>query len=147
MGQVLSFELIPPILALAAWTLVMLVWLYAVRIPAIREQKIDVQATAGQGKRIELPPEVTRVADNYNHLTEQPTVFYAVALAGQYAGPGVVTVWLAWAYVLIRILHSFVQATVNHIHTRFAVFVVSSLVLGGLIVSVVCDLFGHAFPG
>ena len=28
-----------------------------------------------------LPSEVARIADNYNHLFEQPTLFYAIAIS------------------------------------------------------------------
>ncbi len=75
------------------------------------------------------------MADNYNHLHEQPTLFYAVALAAQLAGAADgVAVALAWAYVALRIVHSFVQATENVIPLRFAVFTAGSFVLMGLLV-------------
>ena len=78
--------LILPVLALVAWTFVMWVWMYATRIPAMQRTNIDPQEIVSRGAKLELPPEVTRVADNYNHLHEQPTIFYAVALAAQVAG-------------------------------------------------------------
>ncbi|WP_366524587.1 MAPEG family protein [Nannocystis sp.] len=69
-------------------------------------------------------------ADNYNHLFEQPTLFYAVAivlaLVTRDAGTDAM---LAWTYVAVRVLHSLVQATINKIEVRFALFFVSSLVL------------------
>ena len=36
---------------------------------------------------------------------------------------------LAWLYVALRIVHSIVQATVNVIMLRFAVFMIASVVL------------------
>ncbi|WP_436049364.1 MAPEG family protein [Phenylobacterium sp. LjRoot225] len=69
-------------------------------------------------------------ADNYNHLMEQPTLFYAVALVLAFAGAGDgLNAGLAWAYVALRIVHSLVQALVNVILVRFGVFMVASLVL------------------
>jgi hypothetical protein len=69
-------------------------------------------------------------ADNYNNLMEQPTLFYAVtltlALLGQGAG---LNSGLAWLYVGLRITHSLVQATINVVMLRFAIFVAASFVL------------------
>jgi hypothetical protein len=126
--------MIAPVLALVAWTFVMWFWMYATRIPAIQKANVDMAALSRSGAPLVLPPEVSRVADNYNHLHEQPTIFYAVALAAQLAGAtDGVSVGLAWAYVALRVLHSFVQATRNVIPVRFAVFSLGSLVLLALL--------------
>jgi hypothetical protein len=123
-------SLIPPVLALIGWTFVMWVWLYATRIPALRAARIDLEAVSRTGAELDLPPEVSRVADNYNHLHEQPTLFYAVALAAQLANAvDGISVALAWTYVVLRVVHSFVQATRNVIIVRFSVFAAASLVL------------------
>jgi hypothetical protein len=126
----LTSSLIPPVLALVAWTFVMWVWLYATRIPAMRAARVDLDTVARTGAKLELPPEVSRVADNYSHLHEQPTIFYALALAAQVGGAfDSWSVGLAWGYVGLRVVHSFVQATRNVIVVRFFVFVAASLVL------------------
>jgi hypothetical protein len=123
-------SLIPPVLALIAWTFVMWVWLYATRIPAMRAARVDLVQVSRSGAKLELPPEVSRVADNYNHLHEQPTIFYALALAAQVANAvDVCAVVLAWTYVGLRVVHSLVQATRNVIMIRFFVFAAASLVL------------------
>jgi len=128
---------IAPILALIAWTFVMWLWMYATRIPAMRAARIDVAEMSRTGAQLELPPEVSRVADNYNHLHEQPTLFYALALAAQLAGAiDAASVGLAWAYVGLRVVHSLVQATRNVIPLRFAVFALGSAVLLALLVRV-----------
>ncbi len=127
--------MVGPVLALVAWTFVMWFWMYATRIPAMRRAQIDLEELRRTGKKLELPPEVARVADNYNHLHEQPTIFYALALATQLAGAADgVAVALAWGYVASRVVHSLVQATVNIIPVRFAVFTVGSLLLMVLLV-------------
>ena len=127
--------MLAPVLALVAWTFVMWVWMYATRIPAMQKAKIDVTELARTGRKLELPPEVARVADNYNHLHEQPTIFYALALATQLAGAADgVAVGLAWIYVASRIAHSLVQATVNVIPVRFAIFALGSFALMALLV-------------
>ena len=119
-----------PILTLIAWTLIMWVWMYATRIPAMQTHKINPQDAAMPGSLDVLPLNVRQIAHNYNHLHEQPTLFYALALTahvGNYADG--VAIWLAWGYVGLRVLHSLVQATVNLVTLRFGVFALASLVL------------------
>jgi hypothetical protein len=134
-GEVFAHGLILPILALVAWTFVMWVWMYATRIPAMQKAKIDLREVSRTGTKLDLPPAVARVADNYNHLHEQPTIFYAVALAAQQAGAADgINIALAWAYVGLRIVHSFIQATENIIMLRFTVFTLGTFVLFALLV-------------
>jgi hypothetical protein len=125
--------LIAPILALVLWTLVIWIWMYATRIPAMQRAKIDPQEAA-RARALNLPPEVMWVSDNYNHLMEQPTIFYAAAIAAQIAGQAdAINVALAWTYVALRVVHSLVQCTVNIVTLRFAVFTLSTIVLAILV--------------
>jgi hypothetical protein len=90
---------------------------------------LDPNAPRGE-QMATLPANVRWKADNYNHLFEQPTVFYAVALALAVLGQGSgINATLAWAYVATRMAHSLFQATVNKIEVRFALFALSSLIL------------------
>ena len=120
-----------PVVALVAWSLVMWIWMYATRLPAIRASGLELDPTAPQGELMkQLPAQVRWKADNYNHLMEQPTLFYAIALVLAHAGEGGgLNLALAWAYVGTRVVHSLFQALVNKIEVRFAIFVLSSLVL------------------
>ncbi|HQR24985.1 MAG TPA: MAPEG family protein [Steroidobacteraceae bacterium] len=124
-------QFLMPVLALVAWTFVMWAWMYATRIPAMRAAGIDPQDAAysdALGER--LPPQVRWKADNYNHLHEQPTIFYALMFFAALTGGGdAIALELAWAYVALRVVHSLVQATVNRIVVRFALFMLASLVL------------------
>jgi len=127
--------LLAPVVALAAWSLIVLVWLYATRIPAMMRMGVKPgQISNDPNAASKLPAWARNVADNYNHLMEQPTIFYATALALQLMGQTwQINIALAWLYVGLRVLHSLVQATVNIILVRFTIFVISSLVLGALI--------------
>jgi hypothetical protein len=124
--------MITPVVALAAWSLLMLIWLYATRIPAMSKAKVRPgEATKAQ---MEALPSAN-VANNYNHLMEQPTIFYALCFALQLLDQANdINIGLAWAYVVIRIIHSLVQATVNIILIRFSIFMLGSLVLIALCV-------------
>lgn len=126
--------LLYPILGLISWTFVMWLWMYVTRIPAMQKAQIDVKELSRTGAPLILPPEVARVADNYNHLHEQPTIFYALVLCAAMLGAvDSIQVILAWAYVGVRVVHSLVQATGNVIIVRFGLFAVGSLVLLALL--------------
>lgn len=126
-----------PVVVLVAWTLVMWIWLYVTRLPAMRRAGVKLDPNAPRGEQMaKLPPRVRWKADNYDHLMEQPTLFYAVAIvialvgAGEHGwAPG-----LAWGYVGSRVVHSVVQATWNRIEARFVVFTVGTAALMGLTV-------------
>ena len=124
--------MIAPVVALVIWSLVMLIWLYATRIPAMSKAKVRPgEATRAQ---MEALPSAN-VANNYNHLMEQPTLFYAICFALEFLGEANdINIGLAWTYVSIRVVHSLVQATVNVIILRFLIFIVGSLVLIALTV-------------
>ena len=104
---------------------------YATRIPAIRKNRIPLVPTQSkEAFNAQIPPQARWKADNYNHLLEQPTLFYAVTLSLVVLGAsGAINTALAWSYVALRIAHSLVQATTNVILIRFSIFIVSSIVL------------------
>ena len=129
-------EILRPMVVLIAWTLVMLGWTLATRLPAMKAAGVDMAKLVGtkaSDADRSLPPQVQWKAHNYNHLMEQPTLFYAacVVLALSGTGNGVNT-WTAWAYVGLRIAHSLVQATSNRVRARFLFFTLSSLMLVAL---------------
>lgn len=122
------------VVALVAWSLLIWGWMYATRLPAIARARLRLDRNAPRGEQMAtLPARVRWKADNYNHLMEQPTLFYAVVLALALAGD---TSWwtlaLAWSYVGLRIVHSLVQALLNIIPIRFGLFFLSTVALIGL---------------
>lgn len=133
--------LLAPVFALALLHLIMTGALYATRIPAMIKARMSAQATSKPGALDSLPAWARNAANNYNNLAEAPTVFYAVALAMTVmARTDGIDVWLAWTYVGLRYVHSAVQATVNRVMLRFAVFSTSWVVLGIMIVRGLLDV-------
>ncbi|MGP1274749.1 MAG: MAPEG family protein [Caulobacterales bacterium] len=119
-----------PVLALVCWTLVMWLWMYATRIPAMQKAKIDVTKMKEKSEMDVLPRSVRQIADNYNHLHEQPVIFYALVTYSHLVGVGdAINIGFAWTYVILRVAHSLVQATINFIPLRFALFTLSTLCL------------------
>jgi len=127
----ISTGLLAPVVALNIWTFTMEAWMYATRIPAVSKYKADVRPSATMEEfNRKIPPSIRWKADNYNHLHEQPTQFYAIALTLALLGADDDwNVRLAWAYVGVRVVHSLVQSTVNKVMLRFQIFIVSSFVL------------------
>ena len=119
------------VFVLATLTATMMLWMYATRLPAMTRAGLDPQAAAHTADlRGKLPDSAERVADNYNHLTEAPTVFYAVALGIVALGAAdPIHVVCAWTYVGFRIAHSLVQATINRVALRFMLFSLSWVAL------------------
>lgn len=144
----IGMEILQPVAVLAGWTMLMWLWMYVTRIPAMNAANIDAKTlTGGTGKDLDavLPGKVQWVAHNYNHLHEAPTVFYAVALALALIGQGDgLNATLGWAYVGLRIAHSLVQATVNKVMIRFLLFALSSLALMGLTLHLLIAVFHSA---
>ena len=125
-----------PIVALVAWSLVMMLWMAATRLPAMRRKGIRIGTlVGGRGADLDgvLEDSIQWKSHNYAHLMEQPTIFYAVALslALMDQGDGL-NLTLAWVYVGLRIAHSLVQAIFNRVLVRFLLFLLSSLALVGL---------------
>ena len=135
--------LLAPVIALVVWTVVMWAWMYATRIPAILRMRMKLDGIAPRGEQMAtLPPRVRWKADNYNHLFEQPVLFYATAISlamlGDTSGASLM---LAWGYVALRIVHSLWQALVNRIPVRFVLFLLSSLVLFALVARAALRVF------
>lgn len=127
--------MLTPALALVAWTLVIWIVMYSRRIPAMQAANIDPDDAKHPGSLAVLPSSARAAADNYNHLHEGPTIFYATVFYSHLAGTGDSTmVALAWAYVAIRVLHSLVQVTINRVIVRFGLFTLSTLVLMAMVV-------------
>ena len=131
-----SRGLLLPVAALVAWTFVMWTWMYVTRIPAILGAKMKLDPLAPRGEQMaQLPARVRWKADNYNHLMEMPTLFYAIGIVMALSGGATQTdAMIAWGYVGLRVVHSVLQATVNKIEVRFSLFLLSSFVLIALTV-------------
>jgi hypothetical protein len=141
----MTAEILKPVAVLIAWSLVMLVWTVIVRMPALKRAGIDLKTVRG-GKPGGLDGVVDEKAQwpahNYIHLMEQPTIFYAAAFLLAFVGWGNgLNAAIAWAYVILRIVHSLIQATSNIIRYRFAVFALSTLCLVALSLHALMGVF------
>jgi hypothetical protein len=123
-------NVLTPMLALILWTFVIWFWMYATRLPAMKKAGIDARVIKRKDDLDGLPVRVKQISDNFNHLHEQPTLFYALLVYTHLVGAcDGVNVTLAWSYVALRIAHSLVQCTFNFVPLRFVLFASGSLVL------------------
>lgn len=125
-------QMLAPGAVLILWSLVMLVWMGATRLPAMRKMGGLGQAKpGGRGQDLEgvLDDRINWKAHNYAHLMEQPTLFYAALIIIALMGANEWDVALAWIYVVLRIVHSIWQSTVNRVPVRFTLFALSSFAL------------------
>jgi hypothetical protein len=139
--------ILAPVVALVAWTLVIMLWMFVTRFAAMRKQGISLKGRVGtRTGALEgiIPDQVNWKAHNYTHLVEQPTLFYAIcltlALLDFGGGPNLI---LAWAYVGLRVVHSLVQATVNIVLYRFILWALASLVLIALTLHAALEVCHH----
>jgi hypothetical protein len=141
----MTHPILQPVVALVLWSLVMMLWMVATRLPALRKARIDLATVVGgRGQNLEgvVPDAVQWKSHNYNHLMEQPTLFYAVAIVLALVAPA--DAWgvgLAWVYVALRIVHSVYQATVNVVLIRSMIFTAYSIVLIGMTLRTAVLLF------
>jgi hypothetical protein len=128
-----------PVVALVAWTLLVMIWMMIARMREFQRLGVTFTNIPDGARGVDLEgradPHAQWKSHNYNHLMEQPTIFYAIALtlALMDMGSGI-NFWLAWGYVGLRVLHSLVQGTVNVVRYRLALFSLASLCLLGLTV-------------
>jgi hypothetical protein len=75
------------------------------------------------------------VTDNYNHIFEQPTLFYATVIyIFLMEHTDSIHVYLAWGYVATRMIHTAIQLTTNNVSWRATIFSISGLCLIAMIV-------------
>ena len=126
-----------PVVALVAWTLLIMLWMLVSRFMEFRRLGVTVGKIPPGSRGVDLEgradPRAQWKSHNYNHLMEQPTLFYAIAitLALMDFGGGI-NYWLAWGYVGLRIVHSVVQSTINIVAVRFTIFALATFCLLGL---------------
>ena len=142
-----QIPILAPAAVLVLWSLVVLLWVTATRFPAFAKAGITM-GEAPPGSRYadvesRLPAKVNWKSHNYTHLMEQPTIFYAMAIALAIAGfGGGLNLTLAWIYVASRVLHSIVQSTFNKVLVRFSLFMIGSIALAVMAINGALQLMG-----
>jgi hypothetical protein len=118
-----------PAVAMVALTIVVWVRMYRMRIAQMKRERIHPQAVATSAQAAAKLTDC-RAADNFRNLFELPVLFYlALGVAAHTAQVTVWTLALAWTFVALRVLHSFIHCTYNKVYHRFYVYVFGGFVL------------------
>ena len=135
-------DILHPMLAMIALSGFLIVVLLASRLPPIIKYWGDLQfAEHSEDLRPQLPRPLRLITENYNHIFEQPTLFFATcSYIYMTSQTDALNVGLAWAYVSLRMLHTITQMTVNNVTLRVSFFATSSACLIAMIMSEVFKL-------
>ena len=124
--------LLMPVFVLILWTFIITLIMAYGRVRFTKNPQKDAAHT--RDLKGLLPAWVERTSDNYNHLFEQPTVFYAISFViWGLNHTDSIHLYCAWIYVVIRIIHSILQATINLVWFRFSLFILSWIALSIMI--------------
>jgi len=126
----MGYALLGPVLAQVGLSLLMWFVMYSRRIPAMMAAKPSDEEMQDKANLLKLPAPARFAAENYNHQFEMPVLFYVLCLVATFMKlGGELLVMTAWAYVGLRLVHSFIHVTYNKVMHRFAIFALSGIVL------------------
>lgn len=141
-----SHPILQPAIVLIIWSIFILMWMGQARFGAMAKLGAGLGSAkpGGRGQDLDgvLPDRANWKAHNYTHLMEQPTLFYAlIAVIAIAQSQNAWLVYLAWAYVCLRIVHSIWQAVVNTIPVRFSLFIIGTFCLLAMAILIAVELF------
>jgi len=117
-------DILEPILAMVFLHAFVLVWMIIVRKKAMTDMSMVMEDAKYLIDLNTLPAYARQAADNYNHLFELPTLFYALIFYVWAIGHvDAIHIGCAWAFVASRVIHTLVQCTFNNVTVRFSVFI------------------------
>ncbi|MES2353020.1 MAG: MAPEG family protein [Pseudomonadota bacterium] len=122
-------EILYPMFALAGWTNIVLLLVPIARVrAALRREVTTKDFKFGESARV--PSWVSIPNRNYMNLLELPMLFYVVCLTLYVmATVSISAIYLAWAFVALRIIHSVIHLSYNKVLHRLIAFAASNLVL------------------
>jgi hypothetical protein len=122
-----------PVFAMLALTLGVGVRMGLARYRAVARREVDGRYyEAYQG---EEPRELRVLSRHFSNLLETPPLFYVACIIAYVTDQqGLLIVGLGWAYVALRVVHTFIHLGPNIVIRRFQVFVLSLVVLTVMLV-------------
>jgi len=121
-----------PMGAMAWLTLTVLLLVPIARFRALFARQVTADDFS-LGESAAVPPGVSLPNRNYMNLLEAPTLFFPVCLMFFVTHRvGSVALDLAWAYVILRLIHSLIHLTYNNVRHRLIPFTLSNVALAAL---------------
>jgi hypothetical protein len=122
-------QILYPAFVMIALTIFCMVRLALLRGAAVRSGEIDPRFFI-LFRGYEEPDKLAAYSRHVANLFEAPLLFYVIILMAFVTGQsGGWVLGLAWAYVGLRFIHTYVHLTSNVVLTRFRIFAVSILTL------------------
>ena len=131
-----------PVAALAGLTFAVLLLVPIARIRAARSGRVRVRDFKF-GESADVPGDVALPNRNFMNLLEMPLLFYVVCISFHVTGKvDGAALALAWTYVALRALHSFIHLAYNRVLHRLAAYAASTVVLLALWIHFVVRVAG-----
>jgi hypothetical protein len=124
-----SFTLVYPMFAMVVLTFVVLARLFITRVRFVKDGRVNARyfKTYQEGGE---PEDSAKLSRHFSNLFEAPVLFYAACLAAmvvEQSSP--LLIGLAWSYVVLRCVHSYIHTGSNELNHRVAAYFSSWAVL------------------
>ena len=133
-----------PVLAMISLTALVWIYMFVVRIryfasnKKANPQKMPTRSKMSAG----LPDEINQASDNFSNLFEMPILFYVLCFIGfAFRLVDSSIYYVAWAFVILRIIHSLIQCTYNNVNHRFIVYILSSAMVWFILVKLLIRIY------
>jgi len=118
-----------PVAVLALWTLAVLLLIPIKRFAATAKGQVTADDFK-LGESSKVPEDVRLPNRNLMNLLEIPLLFYVACISLFVTGHvDQIMLWLAWAYVALRVLHSLIHLTYNNVFHRLGAYALSNFVV------------------
>lgn len=138
----LQHAVITPLLMMLLLTALVWMYMYILRLGYMFRHKIEPQQLVTPDKKyIILPERINFPAYNLSNLFELPILFYVLCLLVMFMGiQSIAVITFSWIFVIFRVLHSLVHCTYNRVTHRFLAYLIASIALWGMLITVIALL-------
>lgn len=129
-------DLALPMLGMMLLTLLVWVYLFIQRVGFAQSNNLDIELfkTPADVQTL-VPAHASSASNNFKNLFELPVVFYAVSLYLTFTlQVDSIYTTCAWAFFVLRVLHSLIHCSYNRVAHRFGVYVLSAIALWVMVV-------------
>ena len=138
-----GIEIFYPVLAHVLLVIMLFILLATRKARAVTAKAVDLRETAINNKA--WTSDVVKVSNNIENQFETPILFYIVCVVSFLAGAAdTINIALAWAYVALRYVHSYVHTGSNYVPNRMKIFSASLLIVLILLVRLVVQMASSA---
>ena len=137
----MPFNILWPTITLVALIFVVWMIMYYQRFAHMRRNPPSAQDFSDGASAMRYFAPVEMPANNLRNLFEMPVLYFALVpllLITHHANH--IQVILAWAYVILRVIHSFIHIGPKRVPPRFLIYVASCAVLSAMWIGFTIDM-------